>query len=97
MDEMFKELGKYMMDVSKYVLTTVLISMLFEDKSNVSLYMMTAFAISAVLLIWGLSFVNYTQEGGKNECRNMAYNDVCIDCWGCDLDKDPQCSQILWD
>ena len=63
MDEMFKELGKYMMDVSKYVLTTVLISMLFEDKSNVSLYMMTAFA---VLLIWGLSFVNYNaKKGGK--------------------------------
>lgn len=66
MDEMFKELGKYMMDVSKYVLTTVLISMLFEDKSNVSLYMMTAFAISAILLIWGLSFVNYNaKKGGK--------------------------------
>lgn len=65
MEEMFKELGKYMLDVSKYVLTTVLISMLFEDKSNVSLYMITAFAISAVLLVWGLSFVNYNKKGGK--------------------------------
>lgn len=66
MDDMFKELGKYMMDVSKYVLTTVLISMLFEDKSNVSLYMITAFTISAVLLIWGLGFVNYNaKKGGK--------------------------------
>lgn len=34
MDEMFKELGKYMIDVSKYVLTTVLLSLLFSDKSK---------------------------------------------------------------
>lgn len=51
MDEMFKELGKYMIDVSKYVLTTVLLSLLFSDKSNVSLYVVTAMAICGVLLV----------------------------------------------
>ena len=66
MDEMFKELGKYMMDVSKYVLTTVLISMVFVDISNLFLFMMSAFANSAVLLLWGFMFVNYNaKKGGK--------------------------------
>ena len=57
MDEMFKELGKYMIDVSKYVLTTVLLSLLFSDKSNVSLYVVTTMAICGVLLVFGLSML----------------------------------------
>ena len=65
MDEMFKELGKYMIDVSKYVLTTVLLSLLFSDKSNVSLYVVTAMAISGVLLVFGLSFIKDYSKGGK--------------------------------
>lgn len=65
MDEMFKELGKYMIDVSKYVLTTVLLSLLFSDKSNVSLYVITAMIICGVLLVFGLSFIKDYSKGGK--------------------------------
>ena len=65
MDEMFKELGKYMIDVSKYVLTTVLLSLLFSDKSNVSLYVVTAMPICGVLLVFGLSFIKDYSKGGK--------------------------------
>ena len=65
MDEMFNELGKYMIDVSKYVLTTVLLSLLFSDKSNVSLYVVTAMAICGVLLVFGLSFIKDYSKGGK--------------------------------
>lgn len=61
MDEMFKELGKYMIDVSKYVLTTVLLSLLFY----VSLYVVTAMAICGVLLVFGLSFIKDYSKGGK--------------------------------
>lgn len=65
MDEMFRELGKYMVDVSKYVLTTVLLSLLFSDKSNVSLYVVTAMAICGILLVFGLSFIKDYSKGGE--------------------------------
>jgi hypothetical protein len=65
MNEMFKELGKYMIDVSKYVLTTVLLSLLFSDKSNVSFYVVTAMAICGVLLVFGLSFIKDYSKGGE--------------------------------
>lgn len=65
MDEMFRELGKYMIDVSKYVLTTVLLSLLFSDKSNVSLYVITAVAICGILLVLGLSFIKDFSKGGN--------------------------------
>ena len=54
-----------MIDVSKYVLTTVLLSLLFSDKSNVSLYVVTAMAICGVLLVFGLSFIKDYSKGGK--------------------------------
>lgn len=65
MDEMFKELGKYMLDISKYVFTTVLLSMLFSDKSNITLYTITAFAIAVMLLVIGLGFIKDFSKGGK--------------------------------
>ena len=65
MDEMFKELGKYMIDVSKYVFTTILLSVLFADNSNMSLYVVTAIAVSMVLLAFGLGFIKDFSKGGK--------------------------------
>ena len=65
MDEMFKELGKYMIDVSKYVFTTILLSVLFADTSNMSLYVVTAVAVSMVLLALGLGFIKDFSKGGK--------------------------------
>nr|DAU76554.1 MAG TPA: hypothetical protein [Caudoviricetes sp.] len=65
MDEMFKELGKYMIDVSKYVFTTILLSVLFADNSNMSLYIVTAVAVSMVLLALGLGFIKDFNKGGK--------------------------------
>lgn len=65
MNEMFRELGKYMLDISKYIFTTVLISMLFSDKSNITLYTITAFTIAVMLLIIGLGFIKDFRKGDK--------------------------------
>ena len=62
---MFKELGKYMIDVSKYVFTTILLSVLFADNINMSLYVVTAIAVSMVLLALGLGFIKDFSKGGK--------------------------------
>ena len=68
MDEMFKELGKYMIDVSKYVFTTILLSVLFADNSNMSLYVVTAVAVSIfVKSPWGRKFYGYDKDGNKIE------------------------------
>ena len=65
MDERFKEIGRYMLDVSKCVFTTVLISSLFSDKSNMNLYVLSAVAVSLLLLVWGLWFVGNSKKGGE--------------------------------
>lgn len=52
--------GDYLMDVSKYVLTAVVINMFFND---IAMSRLTSYAIgvvvSAVTLIWGIIYYKY--------------------------------------
>ena len=52
-----EELGSYLMDVSKYVLTAVLITMSFADMTFPQwLAYVIAIIIVAAILIWGLFY-----------------------------------------
>lgn len=62
-EEMQKELGRYFMDISKYIVTSVLISNFFSDKGNMMFLTLTGLLVSALLLIWGLSLNK--KEGSK--------------------------------
>ncbi len=50
---MRKEFGKYVLDISKYTVTSVLIAALFKDGSAISIYV-GAGLFAALLLIAGL-------------------------------------------
>ena len=89
MDERFKEIGRYMLDVSKYVFTTVLISSLFSDKSNMNLYVLSAVAVSLLLLVWGLWFVGNSKKGGENESGTLFVIDICLYCRCSYMDTNP--------
>lgn len=62
-EEMQKELGRYFMDISKYIVTSVLISNFFSDKGNMMFLTLTGLLVSVLLLIWGLSLNK--KEGSK--------------------------------
>lgn len=65
MDERFKEIGRYMLDISKYVVTTVLISSLFSDRGSMGLYALAALFLAGMLLVWGIWFVGNAKKGGE--------------------------------
>ena len=62
---MKKELGKWLMDVSKYMFTALLLSTIFSDMSEL-IIIYTVVIISIVVLICGLLLV----ADDKNDIKN---------------------------
>ena len=58
-----KELGKYFIDLSKYIATTVLISVLLPSHGNRIALILTASIIAGLFLVWGLACI----KNNKNE------------------------------
>lgn len=63
--DMMKELGKYFVDISKYIVTSVLISTLFSQNGNILFVSMIGFLAAIVFLIWGLACISYNRKRGK--------------------------------
>jgi hypothetical protein len=65
MDEMLREFGRYFLDISKYIATTVLISLIFSDNSDSMFVSLTASVMCIVFLIWGLWCIIKEEERRK--------------------------------
>lgn len=63
--DMMKELGKYFIDLSKYIVTSVLISTFFSNSGNALYLIWIAIMIAALFLIWGLGFMKTGKKGTK--------------------------------
>lgn len=63
--ETIKELGKYFVDISKYIVTSVLISTLFSTSGNILFVSMVGFLAAIVFLIWGLACISNNRKRGK--------------------------------
>jgi hypothetical protein len=59
---MRKELGKWLMDIAKYVLTAVVISSAFSDVQTSSMYVLVVISIVAPLAL-GLVLVRDKKKG----------------------------------
>ena len=67
--EMKREMGKWLMDVAKYMFTALLISTIFADMEDPIIIYCAVFA-AFILLFWGWalfgsSFENKKKKGGK--------------------------------
>lgn len=56
------DLGKYLLDISKYVLTGVVIASLFQDVANKTTIYVLGLVIACATLITGLLLRNKTKE-----------------------------------
>ena len=61
-EERFKELGKYFLDISKYIATTVIISLLFSKIGDDVAILVVASVMCAIFLVWGLSCINKKEK-----------------------------------
>lgn len=73
--QMQKELGKWLMDISKYIVTVVIISSLFADIDGVAMYL-SGLVVSGLSLFIGLSLVKpnptRNQEGHQSPTTDDA-------------------------
>ena len=63
--DMMKELGKYFVDISKYIVTSVLISTLFSQNGNILFVSMVGFLTAIIFLVWGLACMSNNRKRGK--------------------------------
>lgn len=63
--ETTKELGKYFVDISKYIVTSVLISTLFSTAGNILFISMVGFLTAIIFLVWGLACMSNNRKRGK--------------------------------
>ena len=63
--ETTKELGKYFVDISKYIVTSVLISTLFSTTGNILFISMVGFLTAIIFLVWGLACMSNNRKRGK--------------------------------
>lgn len=61
-----KELGKWFMDISKYMVTALLITTIFSDMNEPIIFSMVAI-LSIVVLIIGLVLVNKEETPNKKK------------------------------
>lgn len=63
---MWKEkLGNYLIDISKYVITGVVISSMFNEVANKIMLYVTGVIFAAISLTAGLMLVNKKEKKGK--------------------------------
>ena len=63
---MKKEFGKWLMDIAKYMVTALLLSSVFGDIDQVSVFVSVIIA-SAITLGWGLYLVNDKKGTNKKK------------------------------
>ncbi|MDY3852931.1 MAG: DUF6722 family protein [Prevotella sp.] len=63
---MKKELGKWLLDIAKYMVTALLLSSVFGDIGQVSVFVSVIIA-SAITLGWGLYLVKENKDTNKKK------------------------------
>lgn len=63
---MKKELGKWLMDIAKYMVTALLLSSVFGDMNQVGIYASVIIA-TAITLGWGLYLVRDEKDNKKGK------------------------------
>ena len=71
--DMIKELGKYFVDISKYIVTSVLISTLFSQNGNILFVSMVGFLTAIIFLVWGLACMSNNRKRGKKLMIQLLY------------------------
>lgn len=89
MDERFKEIGRYMLDVSKYVFTTVLISSLFSDKSNMNFMYCRLLLFRCCYWSGVCGLLEILKREVKNESGTLFVIDICLYCRCSYMDTNP--------
>ncbi|WP_289006809.1 DUF6722 family protein [uncultured Parabacteroides sp.] len=65
-EDMLKELGKYFIDISKYIATTVLISTFLSGSKNTMFLAFTALLAAMLFLVWGLMCLSNNDKKKQN-------------------------------
>ena len=68
--EMKREMGKWLMDVAKYMFTALLISTIFADMEDPIIIYCAVFA-AFVILFWGWALFGSSFENNKRKNSNL--------------------------
>ena len=69
-NEMKREMGKWLMDVAKYMFTALLISSIFADMEDPIIIYSAVFA-AFILLFWGWTLYGSSFENNKRKKSNL--------------------------
>ena len=69
-ENMLKELGKYFIDISKYITTTVLISTFLSGSRDIMFLAFNAFLAAMLFLVWGLMCLSDKDKIENNKKKN---------------------------
>ena len=81
---MKKEFGKWLMDIAKYMVTALLLSTIFAEM-NEPIIIYVVVILSAIVLGFGLYWVNMAEQEQEKKTKKIEYNYRCrlnrFDCY----------------
>lgn len=70
---MYKELGKWLMDIAKYLVTAGILSYFFNVITNNTLLIIISAAITILLMLFGMYLINYTESKIDKKKKNRKW------------------------
>ena len=67
---MYKELGKWLMDIAKYLVTAGILSYFFNVITNNTLLIIISAAITVFLLLFGMFLIDHTETKINKKKKN---------------------------
>ena len=71
---MYKELGKWLMDIAKYLVTAGILSYFFNVITNNTLLIIISAAITVFLLLFGMFLIDYTESKINKKKKNKKWS-----------------------